>query len=290
MNDIQDQPGEVFPLDPLPVGAVRILDHGYILLVESMGSDEGIIEAARMSTGKGFLGWGERFECKTCKCLWRDNGDNTVSLLNPDKVSCPLCEGDTNSACKKTPGDEALLRRLWTKKHTSPFEMADFMIEVQLPLFVRSEWQRHRTQSFNEFSARYAKMFDLNYVPETERMFPIKDGDKQAGTVDGALALTPDAAENWKAMLNDLYDQAEFVYQRGLAQGVPKELARLVIPTGRYTKMRAKANLLNWLKFLSLRLDPAAQWEIRQYAIAVENIVKELYPRTWALFDEGRTK
>jgi thymidylate synthase (FAD) len=48
--------------------------------------------------------------------------------------------------------------------------------------------------------------------------------------------------------------------------------------------MRASANLRNWLAFLSLRMDPAAQWEIRQYANVVGELVKVNFPRTWELF------
>ncbi len=67
---------------------------------------------------------------------------------------------------------------------------------------------------------------------------------------------------------------------------VPKEVARINTPVSRYSKMRAKANLWNWLHFLKLRLAPNAQWEIRQYAEAVASIVKSLWPRTYALFEE----
>jgi len=85
---------------------IKVLDHGYIKLVESWGSDERIIEAARMSTEKGFLGWG-----------------------TPEK-----------------PGDEKLLGYLYKNKHMTPFEMSGWIIEVQAPIFVFREWHRHRTQ------------------------------------------------------------------------------------------------------------------------------------------------
>jgi thymidylate synthase (FAD) len=57
---------------------------------------------------------------------------------------------------------------------------------------------------------------------------------------------------------------------------------------GRYSRMRASANLRNWLAFLTLRMDNAAQWEIRQFANALHDILQPLFPRTLALFDEGR--
>lgn len=69
-------------------------------------------------------------------------------------------------------------------------------------------------------------------------------------------------------------------------EGIAKEVARLNTPVSRYSKMRAKTDLRNWLGFLMLRMAPNAQWEIRQYAQAVAEMVKAIWPRTYALFEE----
>lgn len=246
----------------------ELLDHGYIEAVEHWGSDERIVEAARMSTDKGFLGWGPR------------HSDDCVRELigKPKALSIDTC-------CKGQAGDEKLLRYLWEHKHATPFEMAGLIIEVQAPIFVFREWHRHRTQSFNELSARYTPMPDLNYVPTVERML-LGGGHltKQAGSVAGAEPLSESTAEFSRIDIVRSYRQAEKDYQVMLARGVPKELARLVIPVGRYSRMRASANLRNWLAFLTLRNDPAAQWEIRQYAVALQAILAERFPRTLELF------
>lgn len=60
------------------------------------------------------------------------------------------------------------------------------------------------------------------------------------------------------------------------------------MPAGRYSRMRASADLLNWLKFLTLRMAPEAQWEIRRYAQGVHEFLSRLFPRTMALFDGDR--
>jgi len=71
--------------------------------------------------------------------------------------------------------------------------------------------------------------------------------------------------------------------------GVPKELARVHLPVGRYSRMRATANLRGWLGFLALRMAPNAQYEIRVYAEALgRQLIAEAFPRTWALFSEKR--
>lgn len=226
---------------------IDLLDNGYIELIETWGADERIIESARMSTNKGFLGWGT----------------------------------------PEAPGDEKLLRYLWEHKHATPFEFAGAVFEIQAPIFVFREWHRHRTQSYNEMSARYTPLPNTNYIPSLDRvMINAGESNKQAGTAQGAASLNVAEAAVWREHLANLYDTAESLYQFGLASGIPKELARLVIPVGRYSRMRASANLRNWLGFLTLRMDPHAQYEIRVYAQALSDLLQERFPKTMALFKE----
>lgn len=228
---------------------MRILDHGSIELVEAWGSDATVIASARMSTGGAFKGWGE------------DGGP---------------------------PGDEKLLRYLWEHKHATPFEMCGMTIEVQAPIFVVREWMRHRTQSFSEASARYAPMPDLNYIPTLDRLLGAPGTtSKQAGAVKGAAALDEEGAETFRRRLEEHYTATEALYQASLAAGVSKELARIHLPVGRYTRMRVSANLRNWLGFLTLRLAPDVQFEIRQYARVVGALIEDIFPRTWELFAES---
>jgi thymidylate synthase (FAD) len=95
------------------------------------------------------------------------------------------------------------------------------------------------------------------------------------------------AAEHWRGELAALHAHAERVYRLGVESGISRELARLALTVSRYSRMRASANLRNWLAFLALRLAPDAQEEIRDYARAVAAIVAERFPRTWALAKEG---
>lgn len=235
----------------------KVLDHGYVRFVEDWGrgdagkAEAGIIEAARQSTQGSFRGW-ER--------------------------------------------DERLLRFLYTNdpKHATPFEFAGMTIEVQAPIFVFREWHRHRTQSYNEMSARYAPLPDYNYVPTIERIMRGGGGghvvsNKQASSVEGARPLTLARARAYRNRLIRNYLVDERNYQRALMDGIPKELARCELPVGRYSRMRATANLRNWLAFLTLRHDPGAQWEIQQFAHEVDKIIYFRFPRVWSLFNEERT-
>lgn len=257
----------------------KLLDHGYLTLVEGWGSDERIVEAARMSTGKGFLGWGPTTRCQACGV------EKAGEEPHPYQTAVQL---DCAHQFETKPGDEKLLRYLYEHKHLTPFEMAGLIIEVQAPIMVFREWHRHRTQFYNEMSARYTPLPDLNYIPTVERLLLNSKTNKQAGTIKGAAELTPAGAEQFRTDLGAMYEAQEGLYQVALTSGVPKELARVHLPVGRYSRMRAGASLRNWLAFLTLRMDPAAQWEIRQYSIAVAELVQERFPRTYALFLEGR--
>lgn len=188
----------------------------------------------------------------------------------------------------KAVGDEKLLRYLYENKHCTPFEMAGLIIEVQAPIFVFREWHRHRTFSYNEMSARYTPLPDLNYIPTVERLMMNSKTNKQAGTAKDAKTLDVEGTELFISNLQASYKHSQHIYETALEEGVAKELARIMLPVGRYSKMRASANLRNWLSFLTLRMDQKAQYEIRVYAEAVGEIVKQLFPRTWELFVEGR--
>lgn len=246
---------------------IEVLDHGYVVRVEAYGSDERIVEAARMSTDKGFLGWGPA----TCECTLR------YPNATPG-YACTKCLGKGS-----LPGDEKLLAYLYANKHATPFEFAGLIIEVQAPIFVFREWHRHRTQGYNEMSARYVPLPDVNYIPTVERLLINSKTNKQAGTIAGAAELSEGGAQWFRTALQVQYAEAEAIYQLALKEGIPKELARVHLPVGRYSRMRATANLRNWLGFLTLRMALTAQWEIRQYANAVGSLIAEAFPRTWAL-------
>jgi thymidylate synthase (FAD) len=263
----------------------ELLDHGYLSYVEHWGSDERIVESARMSTQKGFLGWGVEEECSNCRGSGREPG------YGPNH-NCRACWGKGRAVNKA--GDEKLLRYLYENKHATPFEFAGATIEVQAPIFVFREWHRHRTQSYNELSARYTPLPDLAYLPTVDRVMNRDTGQKghpqntQANAVKGADELTDHAAQALLQEEADLLMTIEDLYQRKLKAGFPKELARTHLTVSRYSRMRASANLRNWLAFMTLRSAPTAQWEIRQYSDALAKLAAVLFPRTWTLFSEKR--
>lgn len=216
-----------------------VLDHGFVSLIDYMGTDQRIAEAA-----------------------W-------VSSL--DEVEA---EKKTDSARQR------IINYMMSHSHTSPFEMVELVFRVRLPIFVARQWIRHRMSSTNEMSGRYRILPAEAYVPAEGRLGGKGTHNKQ-GT-EGDLKSKPEIVDRMK------HDQSQalFSYAWYDQMGLANELARINLPLSIYTEWYWKIDLHNLFRFLFLRLDEHAQWEIRQYAEIIFKIVKDLVPMATAAFEE----
>lgn len=217
----------------------QVLDYGFVQLLDVMGDDEAIEEAARVSYVMGTRSVRDR---------------------------------------------RALIRYLMRARHTSPFEMVEIKLRVKLPIFVERQWVRHRMASLNEVSARYSELPEEFYVPEPEQVCVQSATNKQGR----AEPVDSERAERFRDGLDNHSSTAFLRYQDALADGVARETARIGLPLGTYTEKVWKIDGHNLLHFLALRLDTHAQWEIRQYAEALAEIVKVWLPLTWEAFVDYR--
>lgn len=182
-----------------------------------------------------------------------------------------------------TGSDHRLINYLWRNKHTSPFEAVQFTFEVMAPIFVLRQWHRHRTWSYNEVSARYTELPDAFYAPDAAVI------GRQSDTNMQARAITDDPTfedEISAAVIRVANGDAFDAYHKLLARGVPRELARVVLPLATYSRMFATVDLLNLFKFLTLRLHSSAQWEIQQYAKALLALIRPHVPECVGAWEE----
>lgn len=210
---------------------IKVLDHGHVRLVESMGSDLSIVRNARVS-----------YDAE-----WRTGED----------------EGK----------DAKLIDYLVKNGHTSPLESVQFTFDVKAPIFVFRQWHRHRTWSFNEISARYAELPEEFYVPAVEQITTQHTSNKQMRTDE----QHPNA-ELVQRCIRVAGQNAFSRYKFMLEDGVPRELARSVLPVGTYSHMFATVDLHNLAHFLKLRLHSHAQYEIRVYAEAMLQLIEPIVP------------
>jgi len=178
--------------------------------------------------------------------------------------------------------DKRLIKYLWKNGHTSPFESCSVTFEIKAPIFVLRQWMRHRTQSYNEVSARYRELPLEFYLPD--------EGSITTQSTDNKQMRTDEVHKNAKE-LRDLMRMCNegslAVYHKLIEEGCPRELARSVMPVSTYSHMFATANLLNWMKFLKERLHPSSQYEIRVYAEVIEAFLRTLYPTAMEAFNES---
>lgn len=178
--------------------------------------------------------------------------------------------------------DKGLINFLMRERHGTPFEMVDFTFKVKCPIAVMREWIRHRIASYNEMSGRYTKLEPEFYLPAPANV------RHQVGK-PGAYRYEPvpwDLATKVIQVLDDTYRYCDDKYNTLLSWGIAKEQARLVLPVGIYTKFYFKTNLRSLLNFFSLRSDETAMWEIRQYSLAMEELVKEIVPVAMEAFEK----
>jgi thymidylate synthase (FAD) len=230
---------------------VPVLDHGFVRVVDYMGDDAAIVQAARVSYGAG-----------------------TRSVRD----------------------DRGLVRYLMRHRHSTPFEMCELKLHVKLPIFVARQWIRHRTANVNEYSARYSILDREFYLPDPSQL-AAQSSDNRQGRGD---ALTPtqsarvlellrrDAAQVYDTYTELLNDRGDGEPADPDAPQLARELARMDLTLAYYTQWYWKIDLHNLLHFLSLRMDPHAQYEIRVYGDAIGELVKAWVPAAWEAFVDYR--
>ena len=223
--------------------AQPVLDHGFVRVIDYMGDDAAICQAARVSYGRG-----------------------TKSVQN----------------------DAGLIRYLMRHWHSTPFEMCEIKLHVKLPVFVARQWIRHRTANVNEYSARYSILDREFYIPQPDALAAQSVVNNQGR---GAMLEGEEAArvlEILKADSNRAYDHYEQMISEDGQQGLARELARMNLPANIYTQWYWKVDLHNLFHFLRLRADAHAQYEIRVYADAICEMVKDWVPAAYGAFEDYR--
>lgn len=211
---------------------------GHVALVDAMGSDKSILDAARVSYSKDTVGHDKALDER----------------------------------------DKKLLYYLMKNRHTSPFESVILSFEVEAPIFIFRQWHRHRTWSYNEVSARYTELPDKFYAPDHTQIGVQHASNKQMrSTVALTEAQELDRKIEVAEYLGQCRTSYS-TYEKLLKAGWPRELARMVLPVSTFSRMVATVDLHNLLHFLRLRLHEHAQWEIQQYALAMLHLAHNVAP------------
>lgn len=184
---------------------------------------------------------------------------------------------------KKGTDDRHLIRYLMRHRHTTPFEMCEIKFHVRVPMDIWRQWVRHRTANINEYSTRYSIAIDSVRSTDANEWRAQSSTNRQ-GSGD---ALNANLGAELTSQEKALHEKCREVYQHRLDAGVAREQARKDLPLATYTEAYWKCDLHNLFHFLSLRMEAAAQYEIREYASTIGNeIVAKWVPHAWGAFTD----
>ena len=165
--------------------------------------------------------------------------------------------------------DRRLLRYLWEHEHTSPFRHVTLQFRIKAPVFVLRQWMKHQVGcAWNEISGRYVTFKDEVWLPQRWRAQSAKLKQGSEGPLDDVDALAA------SLIYQEAVTQSLMAYHHLLRLGVAKEQARLILPLSLMSECYWTASLHAVIHFLKLRLDLHAQEEIRDFARAVEKLVR----------------
>jgi thymidylate synthase (FAD) len=245
-------------MSEIPAPAAQFRSDVTVELVRSSASDGDVLFAARVST-----------------------------LGEQSLQAAPREAAGAAGADELLPRDKGLINFLMRDRHGTPFEHNMMTFYVQAPIFVFREFMRHRIASYNEESGRYRELRPVFYVPGADRNLV------QVGK-PGAYEFLP-GDDKQHALVDETVREASaraFAdYQKMLAAGVAREVARMVLPLNIYSSMYVTINARSLMNFLSLRTrDEGAafpsfpQREIEMCAERMEAIWQRLMPVTHAAF------
>ncbi len=238
-------------LEKILYEALPILDHGFIRVIDYMGNDNSIVQAARVSYGKG------------TKKVNTDSGLIKYLMRHWHSTPFEMCEIKYHV---KLP---IFIARQWIRHRTANVNEYSARYSILDKEFYLPSKENLAAQSTNNRQGRG------NVI--------------SGGQAEEVLSLLKDDAErtykNYEEMLNERYDGSVIDDSK---TGLARELARMNLTLNTYTQWYWKTDLLNLMNFLRLRADHHAQYEIRAYADVMLNTLKRWVPITYDAFMDYR--
>lgn len=226
------------------------------------------------------------------KLVDRMQEDTTLKIANSARISYHKRKVTADDA------DRGLVNFLWKNGHTSPFRHTYYTFHIKAPLCVFRQWWKYQVGSgwreyevegqsvsveafdvmldidkgctWNEVSGRYVELEPEFYIPKTFRS-NAGHANKQASS-----ELPPDFGhEPYRLWMIGTCDSAYRRYQMMVQHGIAKEIARMILPQNIYSEAYWTVSHHALLHFLEERTKPEAQWEIRQYALEIAELIKD---------------
>ena len=226
----------------------KVLDKGFIEVIDSLGNDLTVVNSARVSFGKR-------------KSVWNASDRRLVKFLAKYKHYSPFRHLQVQFHIK---APEFVMRQWY--KHVVGIETTS-----------NSSTKDH---AWNEISGRYVE-YDEFYEPTIYRKQ--SDDNKQASEGEFEGKEAQDALSNWK----QAHNMSLTAYKNLIDMGMAKEQARCVLPLTLYTEVYWTASFQAVMNFIELRNEKTSQIEIQEYAKVMLKQMKEVFPKTTELWSEA---
>ena len=231
--------------------ALPVLDHGFVRVIDYMGDDAAVVQAARVSYGRG------------TKRVSEDQGLINYLMRHRHTTPFEMCEIKYHV---KLP---IFVARQWIRHRTANV----------------NEYSARYSILDNEFYVPSPDQLGVQSVSNRQGRGDVLEGEEAERVLELLRSDAEQTYAHYQEMLNE--DDAGNVRDES-RQGLARELARMNLTLGFYTQWYWKTDLHNLLHFLSLRADPHAQWEIRVYAEVMLETVKRWVPAVYAAFMDYR--
>ena len=231
--------------------AIPVLDHGFVRVIDYMGDDTSIVQAARVSYGKG------------TKQVSTDSGLIKYLMRHWHSTPFEMCEIKYHI---KLP---IFIARQWIRHRTANVNEYSARYSILDKEFYLPNQENLAAQSKNNRQGRGE----------------ILTGDQAKEVLNLLKHDAERTYDNYETMLNERYDGSIIDEKKS---GLARELARMNLTLNTYTQWYWKTDLLNLMNFLRLRADSHAQYEIRAYADVMLNTLKKWVPITFEAFMDYR--
>jgi thymidylate synthase (FAD) len=199
------------------------------------------------------------------KDLEPPNAEEVTSFIT--RVSNPSNQANFETAAK-------LMAYCIKHKHWSPFEHANFTVEIITSRAIAAQILRHRSFTFQEFSQRYAEANEF-IIYKARR----QDDKNRQNSLDDMS----DADKEWFEEIQEANNgNAMIKYNQAIRRGIAKEQARFLLPLSTKTVIYMTGNLRSWIHYVELRADKATQLEHREIAEMIKKILCKEVPSVGA--------
>lgn len=177
-----------------------------------------------------------------------------------------------SSPQQDNPSYENLIKYLITKKHWSPFEMANLCVQITTSRAIAQQILRHRSFSFQEYSQRYSKVSPVGLEFYEARRQDTKNRQNSINDL-------PEDTQNWFLEAQEKVNTQSFsLYYEAIERGIARESARFLLPLATETKIYMNGNLRSWVHYIQLRTEESTQLEHREIAEKCKQIFIEQFP------------